>query len=393
MRDRELKRRLRAIREPSAPPSLEARLEQDIPESAWQPESWWSPRRWWTMAAASAAVIVMAWMTAGLVLGPGVTTATFAATLEPAVAATSRANAAHVVLNMLTRQGEDFSYVNLDGELERVEAWVEWPLRPEDPGRARIDKLDRIYRFDGEETIFYHPKRNEAFRGAGRGVDLDLFWPAAWVRQIQNLPDDDVEVLAHEEKGGKGWLVLREKGASIAPLEPSFLGDFDRETEVEWDLKTERLTGLKRWVYVDGERRLFSELVVIDYLPSLDDRIFELDVPDDVRWGGVKKAPIELATLGPREVAKTLFAAAQRGDRATLEMFCGSPNMVDFLLEDRHRPTEILFIGEPFQAGDYPGVYVPYKIRLGSNPSAIKAFNLALRNDNKHHRWLFDGGI
>jgi hypothetical protein len=342
------------------------------------------------MAAASAAVIVMGWLMAGLVLGPGVTTSSFAATLEPVAAATSRVNAAHVVLRMLTREGEDFSYVNLDGQLERVEAWVEWPLRPEDPGRARIDKLDRIYRFDGEETIFYHPKRNEAYRGEGRGVDLDLFWPGAWVRQIQSLPDDSVEVVAHEEKDSMGWLVLREKGASIEPLEPSFLGDFDRETEVEWDLKTRRLTGLKRWVYVDGERRLFSELVSIEYLPSLDDRFFELELADDVRWGGVKKAPIELATLGPKEVARTVFDAALRGDRTTLEVFCGSPNMVDFLLDDRHRPTEILFIGEPFQVGGYHGVYVPYKVRFGSD---VKQFNLALRNDNEHRRWLFDGGI
>jgi hypothetical protein len=294
---------------------------------------------------------------------------------------------------MLTHEGEDFSYVNLNGELERVEAWVEWPVQPDDPGRARIDKLDRIYRFDGEETIFYHPRRNEAFRGKGRGVDLDLFWPAAWVRQLQNLPVDGVEVVAYEKRDGKGWLVLQEQAASTGPLEPSFLGDFDRETEVEWDLESQLLTSLERWVYVDGQRRLFSELVSIEYLPALDDRVFDLDLPDDIRWGGVKKAPIELATLGPKEVARVFFDAALRGDRATLEMFCGSPSTIDFLLANRHPAAQILFIGEPFRAGEYPGVYVPYRVKFGPGESDVREHNLALRNDNVERRWTFDGGI
>jgi hypothetical protein len=66
--------------------------------------------------------------------------------------------------------------------------------------------------------------------------------------------------------------------------------------------------------------------------------------------------------------------------------------MVDWLLEEAHRPTELLFLGEPFRGGRYPGVYVPYRVRFGKE-GQVKEFNLALRNDNPQRRWVYDGGI
>lgn len=395
MKDRELQRRLRAIREPGAPRGLGARLEDGIPDLPERPERRWS-RGSWTMfklATVTATAVGLVLAAIWLGIGPGGVSATFAATLDPVLAATDGAQAVHVVLRMLTREGEDFSYVNLEGQPMQVEAWIEWPREPGDTGRARVDKADRIYLFDGEKTLYYHPLRREVYEREGRGFGHELFWPAAWVRQIRNRTGDGVEILEQTEVGARGRLLIREQAAAIDPLEPSFLGDFDRETEVEWDAETSLLTGLERWVLVNGERRLFSEVVSIDYLPSIDDAVFELELPEDVRRGGVKRASIELIELGPREVARRLFEAALDGDRAELELFCPSPSMVDFLLDDENRPTEILFIGEPFRAGDYPGVYVPYRVRFGSGWFSVKEYNLALRNDNEQHRWVYDGGI
>jgi len=397
MRDRELKKRLRALREPEAPPELGARLERGIPDTVRQPESMRRPGRVWTMpkmaavAAGTFAMTITLWLVTGFILGlfgPPVV----ANVLAPVAAATDRIQAVHVVLSMLTREGEDFSYVNLDGEPQRVEAWVEWPQGPGESGRARMDKVDRIYAFDGTGTVFYHPKRNEAYKGRGRGIDLDLFWPAAWVRYLRSIPSSEVEVVAHDENGGKGRLVLRQKGVRVEGLEPSFLGDFDREIEVEWDTDTYLLTGLRRWVYHEGQRVLFSELESIEYLESVDDETFRPDLPRDVRWGGVKDAPIEVLALGPREVAIRFFEAVKSGDRETLELYCGSPSMVDWLLEEAHGQTELVFLGEPFRGGNYPGVYVPYRVRFGKE-GRVKEHNLALRNDNDQRRWVYDGGI
>jgi hypothetical protein len=394
MNRKELQRRLRDIRDPAPPLGLRDRLESGIPDFQEQPERRWG-RGSWTMMKVAAVTATAAVMIAAAVwigVGPGGTSVTFAAVLDPVLEATDGVRAVHVVLRMLTREGEDFSYVNLDGEPRTVEAWIEWPQKPGDTGRARVDKTDRIYVYDGTQSVFYHPLRGEAYKGSGP-FGHELFWPAAWVRQIRNQPPADVEVLAHEEIGNRGRLLIREKGADIGPLDPSFLGDFDRETEVVWDLDSNLLTDLRRWVLIDGERRLFSEVVSIDYLDSVDDDVFSLQLPENVKWGGVREAPVAILELGPREVAQRFFDAALDGDREQLELFCPSPSMVDWLLDEKHRPTEILYIGEPFRAGDYPGVYVPYKVRFGTGWFSVKEYNLALKNNNDQHRWVYDGGI
>jgi len=341
------------------------------------------------LAATVAMLGGVAWVSVMMLVGPA-SPPLLAAVLEPIIIATERAGAVHLVVRMLGRDGEDFSFVNLDGEMMKVEGWIEWPRMPGAPGRARVEKHDRMRQFDGAETVVYFPGRNEAYRFEASGVNLELFWPGAWVRYIQNFPTPGVEVVSHDESAGRGRLLLRERGADTSPLEPTFLGSFDRETEIEWDLKTNLLLGLKRWVYDDGERRLFSELVSIDYLDALPADTFELELPNDVRWGGVKPASIELLDLGPKEVADRLFDASRRGDREGLELLCPSPAMIEWLMDDQNRPTEIYYIGEPFRTGEYAGVYVPYKIRFGSE---VREHNLALRNDNPESRWVFDGGI
>ncbi|MFQ5720533.1 MAG: hypothetical protein ACE5IK_13400 [Acidobacteriota bacterium] len=341
------------------------------------------------LATVATMLAAAGWLLFSLLLGPGSTPA-YAAMLQPVLAATDQVGAVHVVLRMLARPGEDFSYVNLEGDLTDVEAWIEIPRSPGEPGRARIDRPDRIRIFDGVQVTEYHPASREAFRGEGGPIDTSLFWPASWLEQLLNAPAAGVEIVSQEETDGIGRLVLREKGAPTGPRPPAFLGEYDRETEVKWDLSTRLLSDLRRWVEVNGTRRLFAEVVTIDYRPSIDDAIFELEIPPDVRWGGVADAPMAFLELGPRGVAHALFEAARAGDRKTLEILCPSPATVDFLMEPRHRPDRLLFLGDPFRSGNYPGVYVPYKV---SFPGGIKTHNLAVRNDNPQHRWVFDGGI
>jgi len=404
MRDRELRKRLRAIREPAPSPGLRVRLEEGIPGSFRRPERGRAPGRAWTMARIGTATavgvaitVVAAWLFMTFVLGPASTAPAYAAVLETVAEATGEAGAVHMVLRMLTREGEDFPYVNLEGDLQEVEVWLQNPLQPGDRGRARVEKPDRIYCFDGKETIFYHPTRREATRGPGMYGGLDLFWPAGWVRQILHSPSPGVEVLEHVEADGTGRLVVREKGAEMGGRAPSSIGEFDRETEVVWDLATRRLAGLRRWVLEEGGKKLFAELVSIEYLPLLEEGIFTLDLPPDVTWAGVKEASTELALLGPREVAQRFFQAATEGDQATLEQLLPSPWFVKRIL--RFRVTRVEYLGEPFRSGTYPGVFVPYRVEYRrvkgawGVSSGTAEHNLALRDDNPQRRWVVDGGI
>jgi len=336
----------------------------------------------------AAAFVAVAWLLVGLFIVP--TTTPVLAALDPVLRATGAGEMAHVVLQVRTREGEDFSFVDPDARPMRVEAWIEWPGLPGVSGRLRVEKRDRVLTFDGSQSVLHRVAAREAYRRDGPAIDTSLFWPAAWVRYLRHLPPDGVEVLELVEESGEGRMLLREPGVETAPREPAFLGEFERETEVVWDLETLRLTSLRRWVYRDGERVLFSETESIDYPAAVDSALFEPDLPADVRWGGVEQGPVELLDLGPREVAGLFFDAASRGDRALLELLCPSPAAVDWLLDEDRRPIVVERIGEPYRTGAYAGVYVPYAVRFGGE---LRQHPLALRNDNPQHRWVTDGGL
>ena len=395
MRDRELKRRLQNVREPAPDPSLRVRLEKGIPDSFRQRESWWRPERSWSMAkigtatiAATAVVGVVIWISVAFLLGPGSATVGFAAALDPVVEGTGAARAVHMVMNLLGREGEDFGFVNLGGAPLRMELNVVAPHGEKDRGEFRIEKSDRLTIFNGEEFVHYFKARNEAMRSEPAGLTSSGYWPANWIRNIQQLSADRAELLIREEKGGRGRIVFREKGVDTRPLAPSFLGDFERETEIVWDLATGRLSGFRIWVFHDRERILFQELVSIEYLASIDPALFQAQLPRDVRWTGLRPGSVGDNAAGPKEVARLLVQAAIDHDRATLELYCPSPAMIDWALEQRR--LEILYIGEPFRAGNYPGVYVPYRILVDGK---VKQWQMAVRNDNTEGRWVFDGGV
>jgi hypothetical protein len=391
MKDRRLDKRLRTLSDPPAPADLQGRLDAAIPGSFGRPrtvriaEGAITMTKWGTIVVAPAVLAI--WVMTALVVGPGAPVA-FAAVLEPVVKATADAGAVHYILHRLTREGEDFSFVDADGVGLTIDVWVESPRAGDGTARFRMAKPDRVIAFNGEETLLYMTNRNEAYRYAGpnrRGV---TYWPANWIAELRERPGAKVEQVLFEETGGEIRLVYREEGVDTSPLPKAFLGDYDRETELRWSAGTHALTGWKTWIFVDGERRLYSELIAIEYLPSVTPDVFELDLPGDVRFGGVSEGTAAQNALGPRDVARGLFEAAVRKDRAFLELYVPSPAVIDWALEAP--PIEILYIGEPFRTGNYVGVYVPYKIRVEDE---VREWQLALRNDNPQGRWVFDGGI
>ena len=399
MNARRLEQRLRANREPAPPPDLAVRLLQGVPGSLPHPERRAGMARatvrYAAVAVAAAAVVWI--VTALFTVGPGSAGVAFAEVLAPVADATGRAGAVHVLMRMRIRDNENFTFVNLAGDLQRVEGWIEVSKEPGGKPRARVEKPGWTFTFDGENSLLYRARSNEALRGIRLDETIEMLWPAAWVRKLQGLPPAGVQVLAHEQEHGQGRLLLRAEGRDTRPLGPGAFDDFERETEVVWDLGTGRLTGLRRWVLHEGQRVLFSELETIEYLPSIPEPTLRQKLPADVRWaksGPLNEAPVPAPEerLGPREVARRVFEAAAVGDRATVEQHSGSPGLTDGLLAGTKR---VIAIGEPFRTGSYAGVYVPYEIEwAGAQAGAgVRKGKLALRDDNPQKRWVVDGGI
>ena len=93
--------------------------------------------KWGTIVAAPTALAV--WLVGAFIFGPSAPVA-FAGVLEPVVVGTADAAAVHYVLHRLTREGEDFSFVDLDGPGLTVDVWVEAPRLQDEPVRFRKGK-------------------------------------------------------------------------------------------------------------------------------------------------------------------------------------------------------------------------------------------------------------
>jgi hypothetical protein len=122
----------------------------------------------------------------------------------------------------------------------------------------------------------------------------------------------------------------------------------------------------------------------------------ELSDSDNARF-------VRLTGTTPAQVARTFLEACGREDWTEAakyqspEFLKKHPAFSD-TFTNTYAGLEIVSLGKPFKGRvimfgnmEYPGVYVPYEIRL--KDGAVKKFQLAIRCDNAESHWYWDGGM
>jgi hypothetical protein len=132
------------------------------------------------------------------------------------------------------------------------------------------------------------------------------------------------------------------------------------------------------------------EITRIAYNESLDPKLFTIDLPPNViRSLPAEQMPTTRAlTQSPKEAAAMFFDALSRQDADELLTVYAASAAPSWL--KRITSLNVVSLGEPFQSGQYPGWFVPYEITMNGE---TRKHNLAVRNDNPAHRWVFDGGF
>jgi hypothetical protein len=141
-----------------------------------------------------------------------------------------------------------------------------------------------------------------------------------------------------------------------------------------------------------GDASVF-EILGVTYNEPVDPALFTLTLPEDV-VRDVSSAEMPTANRplpqSPKEAAQILFDALSREDWELARTIWPRSGFSDESKRDMGG-LKVISLGEPFQSMFYRGWFVPYEIRLKNG--YVKKHNLAVRNDNPAHRWVFDGGL
>ena len=311
----------------------------------------------------------------------------------------------HISARMRTVPGDNFTMIDLDAPLVPVEVWKQ----AGDPPKARVEKPGRVLVFDGQSTtmVTQHGDTAVVFKQDGfvRGMidwlapllDIDTLFERE--REAAENAGSVVSVKSESGPDGKSKTVLTIRAKAQGDFSAS---DHRRNTSVvesdntrvyTFDSDTSRCESIKVFVRTDDDNVLVFETTKIDYDSPLKPSLFKLTIPKSAihyRQPFNIEGMRDTSSMSPDEVARELFAALSRSDWDAVRQYAGT-GLDHPESREECGGLEVIAIGQAFKSGLYPGWFVPYEVRLKSG--RVRKYNLAVRNDNRHSQWTWDGGL
>lgn len=347
--------------------------------------------RWLRPLAGVAACILLAL----LLVNPGRQARVYAAQslFRHASAALGRNGPFYREMDVRTRPGENFGYIDASQPFIRHRLWVV----PGVPGQWRLDKGGRTACSDGRQIRMWtaesragwiHPLSASAIEEFSLLLD-----PRTLLLQEEALAADNPRIAYTKQVEGEEIRLTVDAPASGAFTNEytlnSSIGESDSRREYHFDRTTGRLTGITISQRIKGRTIPVVALRHIDYDAEIPDSLIAA-TPADIEWKDLTR-PVggaHFTRITPVEAARKLFGAMQVWDKAILQEV-----LAYYSLEDmkRYAGCRLLQTKPAFRSGQYPGVFVPCLLALDDGSTSW--INLALRNDNRAQAWVADGGI
>jgi hypothetical protein len=319
-----------------------------------------------------------------------------------AIEASAKIRSLHIQARMRTIPQDNFEMINVEYDFVPIEIWKDFS----GPTRWRIEKPGRVVVMNGsQQTLYIKPPINMAAVG-GKNVGfvtwlrslLDPQELLSFEQELALKQNDKYEVKADTAQGGTQSIILTVDAKAQGNLSNPWLRNklimtTDNRRVYRFDTKSKRLKKLQMYVDQKSAYVLLFETTSIEYDQDQDPALFILQLPDDViRYKEFTQADKDtfLSNLTAQEVAGKFWQACADENWDEALKYYASTEML-FLLKKMYGGVEVVSVGVPFKSGPYPGVFVPYEIRLKSGET--KKYNLAIRNDNPAKRWVVDGGL
>ena len=315
------------------------------------------------------------------------------ALLARSVDALNGLRSVHIVAQMRTPLGDNFESIGAGFEFQPVEMWKEFGAAP----RWRVENPGRVVVMDGAQSILFM-KPDQAVHGGRNSGFVEWLRPLLDPERVR-----DAELKAAQK--GEARAASRQEGPRVTltatrKAAGEFVNDWGRNVSVsqsdhtrvyQFDAATRRLTGLQVILHDGGKDVVVFETTDIRYNEAMAPEVFTVALPEGVIWG---VRPEQMPTGRPipataRDAAEAfLEGLAQRDWERVLTVYAATAVPESLKSEGG---LQVISIGEPFQSGQYGGRFVPYEVVLSDGTR--KQWNLAVRNDNPPHRWVFDGGF
>jgi hypothetical protein len=311
--------------------------------------------------------------------------------LAQSVEALGGMHSVHITARMRTVPGDNFELIGTQYDFVPLEMWKEFGATP----RWRVENPGRIVVMDGKGSLMLM-NGNHAVRG---GVHANFI---EWLKPLL----DPEQVLPAELKAaqqGESNASLKDRMTLVVDRKAqgrfvngvgrnSSIAESDHTRVYRFDPATNRLAGLQVIVHDAGKDVVVFETTDIRYDEPVAPELFALTLPPDVIWAVPPEQMPVSGTLptNPREAAQAfLEGMATRDWDRVLSVYPSTS--IDPRLMEGGGGLQVISLGEPYRSGLYAGWFVPYTIKFPNG--RVKKWNLAVRNDNSAHRWVFDGGF
>jgi len=364
-------------------------VEEDSRQTA-RARSYWGRTKWITAGCAAALLLFLIPV---LHIGGKGTSSPAATLFAQSEDAMSKVQSVDITGRIRTLPGDNFELIGANYDFVPIEIWRDYSTPP----RWRVEKPGRVVVMDGKSATMYISATNQVVSGPPKAGFIE------WLRPLL----DPQSILQNElaDKSALSAQVTESNGVTTAAIHRKAQGDFthdwarnkniqgsDHTCTYRFDSVSKRLEGLQVNITVDGREITVAEFTGIRYNETLPPTLFSLQLPKNViaYVAPADMKPAAVTLDGPRDAAAYFFdsIAHERWDDLLAVMPVSS---VPDSFKKRYGGLQVLSLGEPFQSGLYRGFFVPYQIRLPNG--STKTHNLAVRNDNPAHRWMFDGGF
>jgi hypothetical protein len=328
-----------------------------------------------------------------------------AETLARGAEAVPNPSTVHIVAKMRTVPNDNFSSINSDLDLQRIEIWKQFGDKP----KWRVEKPGRVAVMDGASTMMLI-RPNTVVKLPQRAPEGAF--DTGWLLGLTNLQDMITRELRAAQ--AKGWrlntieetapagekrqVVTVEAKADLSDgdwCKNKFFQAADTRRVYRFDAKTQRLAGFEAYLHRAGGDVLIWATERIDYDQPFDAKVFTVELPKNAAmWKEIERLPDneKYEKMTPKEAAQTFFMACEKEDWAEAQKL--SPVPLNEGAKNFLGGLKIVSLGEPFQSKAYAGGkgwFIPYVIKLKNGQ--VKKFNLAMRRDNPANRFVLDGGL